>query len=169
MGNVAAAARRQRARRPPPSPFSPAAPGRVAAGSAAAAGGNNNKDNNNKGSDKGSDLPVDEAGSLASHAAQCDTSMTCDSGADCLPGCAAGCVPSTDGKKCCPSGLEKPTAIEPARSSSSAPLTSSRSPRDVDARDPRRGGLGEAVIGLLKGLGGKDNDFLGDAAIDVAS
>ncbi|RYP09787.1 hypothetical protein DL764_001041 [Monosporascus ibericus] len=157
---------------------------------------NNNKDNNNKdNNNKGSDLPVGEAGSLAWHVAQCDTSMTCNSDADCLPGCAAGCVPSTDGKKRYPPGLAKPTAIEVRRchqqphppliqtlstAHSHRPYLTSRQrqqqqrcARELEVpRDPRRGGLGglgKAIVELLKGLGGKENGFFGDAAVDVAA
>ncbi|RYP26702.1 hypothetical protein DL767_007932 [Monosporascus sp. MG133] len=133
--------------------------------------------------------------------------MTCDSDADCLPGCVAGCMPSADGKKRCSSGLAKPTAIEVRRrrqhphhppahptpqpdACMSALILSTthshrpyltrtqqqqqqRSAHELQvARDPRGGGLGglgKAIVDLLKGLGGKDNGFFGDAAVDVAA
>ncbi|RYO95949.1 hypothetical protein DL765_011687 [Monosporascus sp. GIB2] len=112
-----------------------------------------NKDTS-KDSSKGSDLPVSEAGSLAWGGAKCDASMTCNSDADCLPGCAAGCVPSADGKKRCSSGLAKPAAaIEEQQRR--------RSAHDLVARDPRGaglggllGGAGKGVIDWLKGLVG---------------
>ncbi|RYP71071.1 hypothetical protein DL770_008169 [Monosporascus sp. CRB-9-2] len=132
---------------------------------------NNNKDNN-KGGDKGSDLPVGEVGALAWHAAQCDTSMTCNSDADCLPGCVAGCVPSTDGKKRCSSGLAKPTAIGTPPNQQQRSAHELQVPHDLIAREPRGGalgGLGKAIADLLKGIGGKDNGFLSDTAVEVAA
>ncbi|RYP68973.1 hypothetical protein DL771_006395 [Monosporascus sp. 5C6A] len=139
------------------------------------------KDNNNK----SSDLPVGEVGSLAWKAAQCDTGTICNSDADCLPGCAAGCAPSSDGEKRCSSGLAKPTAIEcsnplrrPTRIDPTTSSTQKQQHRsahepqvshDLVARAPLRGrlggladGLGEGFVALLRGLGG-------DAAADVAS
>ncbi|RYO91406.1 hypothetical protein DL766_001371 [Monosporascus sp. MC13-8B] len=104
-------------------------------------GSNESSKDTNKDNSKGSDLPVGEAGSLAWGVAKCDTSMTCNSDADCLPGCAAGCVPSADGTKRCSPGPAKPAAA-----------IEQRSVHDLVARDPLGGGLGSLLGGAGKGV-----------------